>query len=348
VPATGNDAYNVYLDNFEVFTPNALTFSLSNNPSGSTVGSSSGVFNWTPTEAQGPGVYSITVIVTDNNAPPQSDSKTFSVTVTETNAAPTLTVPASQNVVELTSFIATNSASDTDIPTNALAFGLVNGPSGLALNTNNGVMTWTPTEVQGPGSYPVTLFVSDNGVPTRAFTNSFTLTVLESNSPPTLAPITDRTVHAGTFITFTNSGTDPDLPANPLAFSLFGAPPGGAFISSNGIFSWQTGDANAGTTNTILVRLEDQEGIASSDAKSFALTVFPRPLIEQIELSGTNAVLTWSAISGTSYRVQSKTNLEDLSWNDLLPDVTASGATASRAEPAVLMQRFYRVRVLTP
>ncbi|NOS68970.1 MAG: hypothetical protein HOP33_03485 [Verrucomicrobia bacterium] len=349
VPMAGNVAYNVYLDDFDMFSPNALTYSLSNNPAGATVGSSSGVFNWTPSEAQGPGVYPITVIVTDNNVPPQSDSETFSVTVTETNAAPILTLPPSQNVVELSSFIATNSASDTDLPANTLAFGLVSGPVGLTLNTNSGVMTWTPTEAQGPGTYPVTVFVSDNGTPPLSFTNNFTLTVLESNSPPTLAAISDRTVHAGTFISFTNSGTDPDLPANALTYSIFGTPPEGASVNAtNGIFTWQTGDANANTTNTINVRLADHEGILSSDSRSFAVAIFPRPLIQQIELSDTNVVLTWSAINGTSYRVQSKTNIEDVLWTDLTPDVNATGTNALRSEPLGFSQRFYRVRVLTP
>jgi len=349
VPMEGNAAYNVYLDDFEVFTPNTLTFGLSNAPSGATVGSSSGAFNWTPVEAHGPGVYSITMIVTDSGAPPQSDSKTFNVTVTETNAAPTLTLPPSQNLVELSTFAATNSASDPDVPANTLVFGLVSGPAGLTLTTNSGVMTWTPTEAQGPGVHPVTVFVTDNGVPPISVTNSFTLTVLESNSPPTLVAIADWAVHAGTFITFTNSGTDPDLPANALTYSLFGTPPAGAVVNSaSGIFTWQTSDENAGTTNTINVRLADHEGIPSSDSKSFAVAIFPRPWIQQIELSGTNLVLTWSAINGTSYRVQSKTNLEDLLWVDAVPDVPASGTNAMRTDPIGASQKFYRVRVLTP
>jgi len=35
-------------------------------------------------------------------------------------------------------------------------------PSGASINATNGVFTWTPTEAQGPGSYPVTVRVSDN------------------------------------------------------------------------------------------------------------------------------------------------------------------------------------------
>ncbi len=42
-----------------------LTFSLQNTPYGASINSTTGVFTWTPTEEQGPGVYSINVMVSD-------------------------------------------------------------------------------------------------------------------------------------------------------------------------------------------------------------------------------------------------------------------------------------------
>ena len=49
---------------------NTLSFSLdAGAPAGATI-TPAGAFSWTPTEAQGPGVYSITVRVTDNGTPP--------------------------------------------------------------------------------------------------------------------------------------------------------------------------------------------------------------------------------------------------------------------------------------
>ena len=42
-----------------------LTFSLQNAPYGASINSTTGVFTWTPTEEQGPGVYSINVMVSD-------------------------------------------------------------------------------------------------------------------------------------------------------------------------------------------------------------------------------------------------------------------------------------------
>ena len=51
------------------------------------INSSSGVFIWAPTEAQGPGQYTFQVVVTDNGS---LDSENIVVTVDEINSAPVL------------------------------------------------------------------------------------------------------------------------------------------------------------------------------------------------------------------------------------------------------------------
>jgi len=50
------------------FPANTLTFSLVGAPPGASIGSASGIFTWTPTEAQGPGVFAFTVRVSDGFA----------------------------------------------------------------------------------------------------------------------------------------------------------------------------------------------------------------------------------------------------------------------------------------
>ena len=80
--------------------PQTLTFSLANGtsgavPTGAAIDGSSGVFTWTPTEAQGPGVYTFDVCVSDGTA---SDCEMISVTVSEVNVAPVITEGDSVNV----------------------------------------------------------------------------------------------------------------------------------------------------------------------------------------------------------------------------------------------------------
>ncbi|MEM8532545.1 MAG: putative Ig domain-containing protein, partial [Chloroflexota bacterium] len=58
-----------------------LTYGLSGEPSGANIDSGSGLFSWTPTNAQGPGIYTFTVIVSDTA--PLTDSEEIVVTVTD-------------------------------------------------------------------------------------------------------------------------------------------------------------------------------------------------------------------------------------------------------------------------
>ena len=64
----------------------------------------------------------------------------------------------------LLSFTAT--ATDADLPANTLTFSLDAGaPAGASIDPATGLFTWTPSEAQGPGVYPVTVRVTDNGTP---------------------------------------------------------------------------------------------------------------------------------------------------------------------------------------
>ena len=163
---------------------NTLTFALVSGPSGLTV-STAGAIAWTPTEAQGPGTYPVQVKVTDSGTPALSVTNSFTLTVNEVNVAPVLTVPGNQTISELVAFSANATATDADLPANTLTFALVSGPTGLTVSPS-GAIAWTPTEAQGPGTYPVQVKVTDNGTPALSVTNSFTLTVNEVNLAPVL------------------------------------------------------------------------------------------------------------------------------------------------------------------
>src|SRR2546426_5654963 len=104
----------------------------------------------------------ITLRVTDNGAPQSSDTRSFTVVVTEANSAPVLTVPTDRTVTELSTLTVTNTASDADLPANTLTFSLVSAPAGANLNPSSGVLTWTPTEAQGPSTNLITVRESDN------------------------------------------------------------------------------------------------------------------------------------------------------------------------------------------
>src|SRR5262249_10849723 len=148
------------------------------SPTGASIIPVTGLFTWTPGEAQGPGVYTITVIATDNGTPPASGSRSFSVTVLEVNTAPVLPAQPDRTINEQQLLSLQLSATDSDLPANTLTFSLVSGPTGLSV-TGTGLLTWTPSEAQGPGTNLVTVAVADNGAPSLSATQSFLITVTD-------------------------------------------------------------------------------------------------------------------------------------------------------------------------
>ncbi len=155
--------------------PEVLAYALAVAPTNAVI-STNGVITWTPTEAQGPGTYTFTTVVTDSAAPSASATNSFNVTVNEVNAAPVLTVPGAQTINVQTPWTATATATDPDLPANTLTFQLVSGPSGLIVGAS-GLISWTPLQSQAPSTNPVTLRVFDNGSPSLSATNSFTVIV---------------------------------------------------------------------------------------------------------------------------------------------------------------------------
>jgi hypothetical protein len=75
--------------------------------------------------------------------------------------------------------------------------------------------------------------------------------------------------------------------------------------------------------------------------------VAPAPVVLSLTGAGTsNIVITWNAVSSTTYRVQFKSELNVAGWSDLPGDVTASGSTGFKTDLPTTSNRFYRVQVL--
>ena len=133
-------------------------------------------------------IFNIIVRVTDNSSPPLSDAKTFSVTVNETNAAPVLAAIANRTVHAGSSVVVSNSATDSDIPASVLTFSLDPGaPPAASINSTNGIFNWTTANADAGSASPITIRVTDNGVPPKSDTKNFTITVV---APPGVQEIT--------------------------------------------------------------------------------------------------------------------------------------------------------------
>jgi len=244
--------------------PQTLTFSLGPGaPSGASI-TSGGAFSWTPTEAQGPGIYNINVTVSDGIA---TDYEVIAVTVNEVNQPPVLNSIGPKTVNELTTLSFTATASDPDLPAQTLTFSLGSGaPSGASI-TSAGAFTWTPTEVQGPNSYVVRIIVSDGSLTDY---EDITITVNEVNLPPVLNTIGPKTINEGALLQFTITGSDSDIPAQTLTYSASNLPLGATFDSSTRVFSWTPTSGQAGIYPNVHFAVTDG---ALTDSEDITITV---------------------------------------------------------------------------
>ncbi|MFW2380731.1 MAG: Ig-like domain-containing protein, partial [Acidimicrobiales bacterium] len=245
----------------DVDTADTLAYSLDAGAAvGMTIDAATGVFEWTPTETQGPGVFSVTVRVTDDGVPSLDDSETIDITVGEVNESPVLDAIGDQAVDELVSLGFTAAASDVDLAANGLTFSVDAGaPTGASIDPTSGVFEWTPTESQGPGVFSVTVRVTDDGVPALSDAETFDITVSETNEAPVLGDIGDQTVDELASLGFTATATDVDLPANGLAFTLDGtAIAAGMTIDPvSGVFEWTPTEAQGPGVYPVTVTVTD-------------------------------------------------------------------------------------------
>ncbi len=245
-----------------------LTFSLSGAPPGAEIDPDSGVFSWVPTEVQGPGVYELAVVVTDDGVPVLSDQETIRITVGETNSAPVVVGPGGRSNAEGDTVSLLVAASDADVPPNTLAWSVSGLPSGMSINPVTGEITGTVGFTAAAGSpYSVTVTVTDDGTPTLAGQATFTWTITNTNRAPKGLDVT-LTVQAGVPTTLTLEGSDPD--GGALTFSIESAPGQGS-ISGNMPTVVYLATLDATGVDTFTFRVSD--GVPTSDAATVKIQI---------------------------------------------------------------------------
>ncbi len=271
-----------------------LTYSLSGAPAGASIDPNTGVFSWTPTEAEGPGVYTFNVIVSDGNG--GTDSKPVTITVNEVNAAPVADnaiVATHQNVPKIISLVAV----DSDSPANALVFSIVSNPlNGILGAISGNQITYTPNaDYLGPDSF--SFRATDDGIPNM--TGDAVVNISVDNSAPIIDSVSDQIIDELIALNLTVTGSDPD--GDPLTFSLGGTPPSGASITSAGEFGWIPTEADGPGVYPIIAIVSDG---TASDSTSFNVTVLeanvpPVATDQSINTTKNNAVSDTLAATDT-------------------------------------------------
>ncbi len=217
----------------------------------------------------------------------------------------------------------TFTATATDADGDARTFSLTGAPAGATINATTGAFTWTPTEAQGPGSYAMTVVVSDG----RGGTDSeaITVTVAEVNVAPVLAAIGNRSATVGSPLAFTATATDADLPANTKTFSLgAGAPAGATINASTGAFLW-----TPSAVGSFSVTVGVSDGRGGTDTETITITVGTTPVALVVTpVEGPNRYATAIAASQKAFPSGSEYVIvaTGMNWPDALGGSALAGA----------------------
>ena len=285
-------------------------------PEGASIDSTTGAFSWTPTEADGPGSYPVTVIVTDGVS---SDSETITITVNEVNLAPVLAAIESQAVTLGESVAFTATATDVDLPANALIYSLQAAPSGATIDPVTGAFSWTPSAT---GSFDVTVRVTD-GVES----DSQVVTITVEEPPDTTAPVItiDGVTDGATYdapVTITASALDSVDGTVTPTLTLNGQPFGsGGTVSTPGAYA-------------LVAIAEDAAGNSATRSLTFTI-VEPAPRPTVIEVAGDDRVATAIAASTLGFPEGSEYVL--IATARTFPDALGGSALAGALDAPILL-----------
>jgi hypothetical protein len=240
-------------------------------------------------------------------------------------AAPVLIAPATRTIYAGETLNATNYA--VLYPSNGTPkFALVSPTifTNLNLNATNGVLTWTTTTAQPPGTNTIIVKVTDANTPPLSTTNSFEVVVVNPWVPVLTVP-GPQAIYAGQPLVVTNYATNPFFPGSTFTFALLSGLTNAeanldvSDLPTDGVLRWTTTTALPAGTYANVIKVTNNNAPYYSATNSFLIVVSNPPL----------PVLTVPSIPLTVYvgRQLDVTNIS--ATNSAFPDCTFTFETNS-------------------
>ena len=227
---------------------NQLTYSVSNNPPGSSLTGPN--FTWTPTSAQVGTYRDIIFTVSDGASSDSSDCWIF----VSANGAPVIDRIGEKHAVEARTLAFTVNATDPDgdpitylQPTNA--------PKGSYFDPSTHIFTWTPA-IGERGVYNDIIFSVTDGTYT---TSDNVWIFVDANDAPVVDPLFEQHVKAGHTLSFGITAYDPN--GDTLTYKALNLPSGAAFAGQT--FRWTPALSQVGVYNDILFEVSDRVNVST-------------------------------------------------------------------------------------
>ncbi|WNC71018.1 OmpA family protein [Thalassotalea psychrophila] len=241
-----------------------ISFAIINKPSWAIFDDITGELNGTPSFTDA-GLYSdIEISVSDDDETVALPA--FSITVTETNQAPTISGTPVTVIAENDDYYFKPNSDDLDNDT--LTFNIINMPSWATFDETTGELIGTPNFTHAGLYSDIEISVSDNS--STANLTTFDITVINTNQPPTISGIAVSAVAENSYYSFTP--TSDDLDNDPLSFAIINKPDWATFETSTGKISGTPSFTDAGTYSGIIISVDDDSEIVSLPAFSIEVT----------------------------------------------------------------------------
>jgi hypothetical protein len=156
----------------------------------------------------------------------------------------------------------------------SLVFTLPWAPEGAWMDPESGQFSWVPGERQGPGTYPIPVYLEDYGNGGANEMTVVTITVNEVNERPWLLPAS-LAVEPGQTLHFPLFAGDRDFPKNPLKFTMTGAPAGLTLTTNSGILHWDVPLNAPAAIHRLNVTLSDNGSPNYTTNNTITVTVTP-------------------------------------------------------------------------
>ena len=360
--------------------PLPLSFAIVSGPTGLTV--NNGLIQWTPTEAQGDTNYSVAVSVSNGAF---AVTNTFTINVEVLNLPPVLPFITNQLViVPGGSLLVTNTAINPNLPYFPLTYTLLTGPIGSSIDTNSGIITWSPTLAQAGSSYLFTTVATDTNPPavnakSLSATNQFYVTVVAQSFPgqPTTTVVGPNSIQWYGFIVPTNAIAATNtlvFASGPVNFWFSTNLPPSVTNAADAEFltNATSGSRVIGTNSVPLLVPGSQYFLGVQNANAFAVTnvirvdfdlVFPPPFhvlnfsVAATNVSGTNGyVVSWFAPTNYQFHLLWSPTLVPAVWtafNGVISESSVAGTNGlfqyfdnGSQSGAFGSNRYYRLLLL--
>jgi RHS repeat-associated protein len=216
--------------------------------------------------ADQPGIYTVTLIVRDDEL--ASGPSSVTVTATAPNRAPSAAASASPTTLMPPGVVALDGSGSADPDDDELSYqwslAVPAGSAAVLSATTDPAPSFTADVV---GEYVATLVVNDGELASAPV--SVTIVATSDNQPPTLATVGDRVAFVGETLVVQLFATDPDA-GDLLTFSLVSGPTGIGVNAATGVLTFTPNAGQLGG-ESVTVRVTDGGGL--SDDEVFAIEV---------------------------------------------------------------------------